>query len=48
MNFCPKPKLQGFENKKKFMFKYFQVAMQKVKKSLNFEMYRTFSNALKF
>ena len=24
------------------MFKYFQVAMQKVKKSLNFEMYRHF------
>ena len=35
MNFCPKLKLQGFEKKTIFMFKYFQVSIQKVKKNLN-------------
>ena len=35
MNFGPKPKLQGFEKKTTFMFKYFQAAKQKVKKKLN-------------
>ena len=35
MNFGPKPKLQGFEKKTTFMFKYFQAAKQKLNLNSN-------------